>query len=233
MNVTQSSEYPIKTAVIAGVTGLVGSNLLSLLLADNQYSVIHTPGRRDSGIKDKRVVYHQCDFNDFDTLPRQGVDEVYCALGTTIGKAGSQQAFRAVDFDAVVNLARWSAQAGVKRFVVISSLGANAGSRNFYQRTKGQMEQTLKQLGLNSLIIVRPSLLIGSRKEVRRAEKIGEVVMKVINPLLCGGLRKYRSILASDVAIAMKELAQSKFGDLYVIESDQLQVIANGVKDSK
>ncbi len=219
-----TSIYPIKKAVVAGATGLIGSHLLKLLLADGRYAEIHVPGRRSPQTNDARVVFHQCDFNDFSTLPVIGIDEVYCALGTTIRKAGSQEAFRAVDFDAVVNLAQWAAQVQAGRFVVVSSIGANAESGNFYLRTKGQMERALKNARLNSLIIVRPSMLIGHRNEIRVAEKLGEWMMKPLGWLLIGKLKKYRPIEALQVAVAMKSLAESKIGDTYIVESDQLKI---------
>lgn len=219
-----TSIYPIKKAVVAGATGLIGRHLLKLLLADGRYAEIHVPGRRSPPINDARVVFHQCDFNDFSTLPVIGIDEVYCALGTTIRKAGSQEAFRTVDFDAVVNLAQWAAQVQAGRFVVVSSIGANAESGNFYLRTKGQMERALKNARLNSLIIVRPSMLIGHRNEIRVAEKLGEWLMKPLGWLLIGKLKKYRPIEALQVAVAMKSLAESKIGDTYIVESDQLKM---------
>lgn len=219
-----TSNYPIKKAIVAGSTGLIGSHLLDLLQADGRYAEIHVPGRRSPLITDARVVFHSCDFNDFSTLPVIGIDEVYCALGTTIRKAGSQEAFRAVDFDAVVNLAQWAAQVGAGRFVVVSSIGANAESGNFYLRTKGQMERALKNMHLNSLIIVRPSMLIGHRNEIRVAEKLSEWLMKPFEWLLVGKLKKYRAIKASQVAVAMKSLAESKIGDTYIVESDQLNM---------
>jgi len=218
----------IKRAVVAGATGLVGRELLQLLLDDGRYAEIHVPGRRSPQVDDDRVRFHACDFEDFSFLPTVGVDEVYCALGTTIGKAGSQDAFRQVDFDAVVNLARWAAHVDAGRFVVVSSLGADVRSGNFYLRTKGQMERALKQCGLNSLIIVRPSLLMGQRGEFRLGERLGAWLMRPLSVLMIGRFKKYRPIAAADVAKAMKRLAESKFGDVYVEESDQLQLLANG-----
>lgn len=218
----------MKRAIIAGSTGLVGSELLKLLLADGRYAEIYVPGRRDPGVNDARVKFITCHFDDFSRLPTSGIDEVYCALGTTIKKAGSQAAFRAVDFDAVFHLAQWAAQTGVGCFVVISSLGAKADSGNFYLRTKGEMEQVLRGIGLQMLVIVRPSLLLGNRTEVRFGERLGEWVMKPLARLLTGRLRKYRPIAARHVAMGMKHLAENNMLNVCVAESDQLQLLANG-----
>jgi uncharacterized protein YbjT (DUF2867 family) len=217
----------MKTALIAGATGLTGTELLKLLINDESYTRIHVISRRIPDLQSPKIIHHPALFNQLDELPiQQSIDEVYCTLGTTIKKAGTKAAFREVDFDAVVNLACWAKKVDVSRFVVISSIGANASSKNFYLRTKGQMETIVKQVNLNSLIIVRPSLLTGKRKETRTAERIAELVTFAITPFMVGKLRKYRPISAFKVALAMKSLAQSKFGDTYIIESDELEKIA-------
>jgi len=216
----------MKTAVIAGATGLTGSFILWYLLDDESYQTIHILGRSLPSTDSPRVVYHYTNFESLDNIQiNQPIDEVYCALGTTIKKAGSQDAFKAVDFDAVVTLAEWAKKREAGRFVVVSSIGANAESGSFYLRTKGQMEKRLITTQLNSLIIVRPSLLIGKRNEFRFGEIISEIMLFIIKPFLIGRLKKYRPIKSAVVARAMIELAKSKFGDTYIIQSDELQII--------
>ena len=217
----------MKTALIAGATGLTGTELLKLLISDDTYTRIHVVSRRAPDLQSSKIIHHPAQFDHLEELPiPKPIDEVYCALGTTIKKAGSKSAFREIDFDAVVNLACWAKKVEASRFVVISSIGANATSKNFYLRTKGQMETIVKQVNLNALIIVRPSLLTGKRKEVRMAERFAELLTFAIQPLMIGKLRKYRPISAYKLALAMKSLAQSKYSDTYIIESDELEKIA-------
>lgn len=211
-----------KKALIAGSTGLIGNEILQRLLSDPRYTEIHVPGRRAPEVSDPRVIFHPTDFSQLDDLPQKGIHEVYCALGTTIKKAGSKEQFRLIDFEAVVNLARWAAAAQVNHFVVVSSIGAHPKSRTFYLRTKGQMEQVLKTCRLKNLTIVRPALLLGQRKEIRLGEKISELFMKPLGFLMRGPLKKYRPIEAAQVAKAMIHLANNKLGDTFIIENDRL-----------
>jgi uncharacterized protein YbjT (DUF2867 family) len=211
-----------KKALIAGSTGLVGNEILQFLLSDPRYIEIHVPGRRAPEVSDPRVIFHPTDFSQLDDLPQKGINEVYCALGTTIKKAGSKEQFRLIDFDAVVNLARWAAAAEVNHFVVVSSIGAHPKSGTFYLRTKGQMEQVLKTCRLKNLTIVRPSLLLGNREEFRLGEKISARLMKPLGFLMQGPLKKYRPIEATQVAKAMIHLAKTKLGDTFVVENERL-----------
>ncbi len=211
-----------KKALIAGSTGLVGNKILQQLLSNPQYLEIHVPGRRAPEVSDPRVIFHPTDFLQLDDLPIKDIDEVYCALGTTIKKAGSKDQFRQVDFDAVVNLARWAAAADVNHFVVVSSIGAHPKSSTFYLRTKGQMEQVLKTCHLNNLTIVRPALLLGQRKEFRLGETISAWFMKPLQFILAGPLKKYRPIEAAQVAKAMIHLSKSKLGDTFIVENERL-----------
>jgi uncharacterized protein YbjT (DUF2867 family) len=212
----------VKKAVIAGATGLVGSHLLKQLLNDPRYQEIHVPGRRAPELTDPRIIFHACDFETFESLPSQGINEVYCALGTTIKKAGSQDKFREIDFDAVINLARWAAGIKCSHFVVVSSMGANPRAGNFYLRTKGQMEQVLKTCGLENLTIIRPSLLLGHRHEFRPGEKLSEWIMRPLRYVMVGPLKKYRPIKAQQVAKAMMNLAQINIGDIFIVENNDL-----------
>lgn len=211
-----------KKALIAGATGLVGHEILQLLLSDPRYIEIHVPGRRAPEVSDPRVIFHPTDFSQLDNLPEKGIHEVYCALGTTIKKAGSKEQFRLIDFEAVVNLARWAASAEVDHFVVVSSIGAHPKSPTFYLRTKGQMEQVLKTCRLNNLTIVRPALLLGQRKEFRLGENISAFFMKPLRFLLAGPLKKYRPIEAAQVAKAMVFLSKNQLGDTFIVENERL-----------
>ena len=147
-----------RSAIIAGATGLVGGFCLQRLLRDSRYTSIHSVARRPSGLSHPRLVEHEL---DFDTLEHQAllprVDDVYCCLGTTIGKAGSRNAFEKVDHDYVLALARVTRLGGAQRFLLVSALGADPVSSVFYNRVKGCAEVDIQQLDFPSLHIFRPS----------------------------------------------------------------------------
>ncbi|KQP21520.1 NAD(P)H-binding protein [Pseudorhodoferax sp. Leaf267] len=188
--------------LLAGATGLVGREILGLLLADRSIARVHTLGRRPAPLQHAKLQHHASDLRQMPALPP--VQAVYIALGTTIKVAGSQEAFRAVDHDAVLAVARAARAAGARRLGLVSAMGADAGSRVFYSRVKGEVEQAVAALGYDSVVIARPSLLIGDRgplgQPARRGETIGEAVSKALRPLIPAN---YRAILASDVAKAL------------------------------
>jgi uncharacterized protein YbjT (DUF2867 family) len=140
------------------------------------------------------------------SLPVQ-VHHVFCALGTTIKTAGSQDAFRKVDHDYVVNLAKFCAKNGVRKFLVVSAMGADSSSRIFYNRVKGEMEVAIQQLSIPTVAIFRPSLLMGKRKEFRSGEKVAQAIMGVLGFLFVGAMKKYKAIPAIIVANAMIQTA--------------------------
>lgn len=199
-----------RTAVIAGATGLVGSHLLDLLCRVDDYQRLVVPTRRAPPISDPRIELKSARFDELDGLLHDvqgpGLD-VYCGLGTTIRKAGSQAAFRAVDFDAVVALARWARQARARRFLLVSAMGADSGSRVFYHRVKGEAEDAARRAGPASVVILRPGLLDGARAEFRLGESLGLALTRPIRALLPASLRPVR---AADVAAAMLEAARAE-----------------------
>ena len=159
-------------------------------------------------------------------LPPIDADVVFCCLGTTIKQAGSQRAFLAIDFDLVVSIARAAAAAGARSLVVVSSVGADPASANFYLRTKGEMEQAVGEIGFAKFGIVRPSLLLGDRDEFRPAEALGKIATTLINPFLLGGLAKYRGVDADTVATAMIGLDQAAFEGVRIIEGREIERLA-------
>jgi uncharacterized protein YbjT (DUF2867 family) len=158
------------------------------------------------------------------TLPN--IDVVCIALGTTIKKAGSQQAFRQVDYDLVLTVAQKARQSGARRCVVITALGSDAKSSIFYNRVKGEVEQALQAMGFEQLVILRPSLLLGDRQESRPGESLGQLVAPLLSPFLIGGLRRYRPIQSDVVARCMVESAlDSDFSaSVKILESDEIAV---------
>jgi uncharacterized protein YbjT (DUF2867 family) len=215
-----------RTAIVAGATGLTGGHLLSKLLADKRYVRVTTLVRKTSFPTHRKLSEIVV---DFDALPALSVsDDAYCCLGTTIKKAGSQAALRKVDFEFVINFARVAKVARVKRFLVISSLGASARSRIFYNRVKGEMENALRELGFDALHIFHPSLILGERKEQRPAERFGIAALGTMSKLLLGPMKKYRAIESATIARAMIGAATSNESGTHIYPSDMIQTMATG-----
>ena len=187
--------------LIAGASGLVGGELLQLLLRDGRVDTVTSVGRRAMSVRAPKLEQVQADLAALGDLPP--ADVAFCALGTTIKKAGSKEAFYQVDHDYILNFAVAAELAGVKRFLLVSALGADADSRIFYNRVKGETERDVAQVGFESLHIFRPSLLLGQRKESRLAERLFVELYPLYRPLLLGPLAKSRPIQASQVAKAM------------------------------
>jgi uncharacterized protein YbjT (DUF2867 family) len=198
-----------RTALVAGASGLIGGFLLERLLADPRWERVIAVGRRALPREHSKLVQRTVDLGRL-TADLAGVsaDDVFCCLGTTIAKAGSQEAFRRVDLDAVVDLGGWAAAAGAQQFLVVSSMGADPRSRVFYSRIKGAMEQAVASLAIPSVSIVRPALLLGSRQESRLGERLFAALLRPVAPLLAGPLADLRPIEADTVAAALVELAR-------------------------
>lgn len=212
-----------KTAIIIGGTGLTGSSLLKILLTSNIYDKVISFVRRNTKISHPKLIQHIVDFDNPESY--EGLiegNDLFCCMGTTISKAGSQEAFEKVDLIYPVEFAKRAALNGVKNILMISSIGANAKSKNFYLRTKGRCEQELRQLPFQSISIFRPSLLLGKRKEFRLGEKVSEFFMRAISIFMIGKLRKYRPIKAKQVANGMYITAQQGTVGFHVYESDAI-----------
>ena len=218
----------MKTALIIGSTGLIGSHLLDLLLESQEYEKVITFVKRDSGIQHPKLKQHIIDFDKPDTYKELVVgDDFFCSIGTTIKKAGSQDAFRKVDFEYPKQFASLAQQNKVKQFLIITSLGADANSSNFYLKTKGEIQDFLKNCAFESISILQPSLLLGNRTEFRLGEKMGVYFMKLFSFLFIGNLKKYKAIQSEAVAKAMFIIAQKNYKGFQIIESDSIQEIAN------
>jgi uncharacterized protein YbjT (DUF2867 family) len=214
-----------RKALIVGSTGLVGSHLLQNLFNDATYSEITALVRRTPLLKNHRKLKEVItNFSNIDkTLSTITANDVFCCLGTTIKKAGSQVAFRKVDYSLVVDVAKVMRKQGAEQFVVISAMGANSSSKVFYNRIKGDMEEALKGLGYPCLRIIRPSLLLGQREEFRLGEKIGILMSPLWKLLLVGSLKKYRPVEADTVARFMVKVANEEpVSGVHVYESDKI-----------
>lgn len=196
-------------AVISGATGLVGAQLIQKLLDDSRFTQVISVSRRSLKLTSPKLIEVICEnFKDLPSLHSELKGDIYfCCLGTTIKTAGSQEKFKAVDHDAVLEFGKIAKLYEARSFVVISADGANANSRIFYSRVKGETEQDLQKLGLKHLVIMRPGLLMGERKEFRAGEKVAMTIFGKIGPLLPSGIRK--SVMTDIHALAdrMKEEA--------------------------
>lgn len=211
----------MKTAVIAGYTGLVGRELLKLLLQSDKYAKVIALGRRKLEIEHKKLTEQVVDFDDLQF--RESVDDVFCCLGTTMKKAGSREKFRLVDFQYPLNLAVSAKNLGASCFVLVSANGANKQSSFFYNQVKGELEEAIDKLAFNKYEVMRPSLLLGERQESRFAEDFGKIIMKLTGFLFIGPLKNIKGIKASSVAKAMIYAANDGSGGKRIHKSGVLQ----------
>jgi uncharacterized protein YbjT (DUF2867 family) len=219
-------------ALVVGSTGLVGKELVQLLLNNNAYSKVYTLQRKNALIQHPKLEVLSIEtFDDLSNLPIEKIDDVFCCLGTTIRKAGSKEMFRLVDYEYPIKILAWTATRGAKHLIVVTAMGANPKSIFFYNKIKGELELTLEsQRLISSVSIVQPSLLTGIRDEKRIGEKIGIFLSHFFNLLLWGSLKKYRSIPAESVAKAMLYIAlHYKNKGFYRYTSDQLKEFAKKI----
>jgi len=193
-----------KIALVAGGSGLVGGYLIQALLGAPEYGRVFALTRRPLGREHPKLANRIVLWPRMaEQLKGMAANEAFCCIGTTRAAAGSDEAFRETDLDAVLLFAQASRAVGVTRFVVVSSVGAKSDSKKLYLRTKGEMEEALAMVGFNSLDILQPSLLLGSRKEMRPLELAGRVLAPLINPMLTGTRESLRAIPAETVARGM------------------------------
>ena len=217
----------LRSALIVGATGLVGSHLVKQICDHPQYVSVTAIVRNHLPFEHEKLTVHTVNFDAISEADVQFVDDVFCCLGTTRKKAGSREQFEKVDVEYPLQIAALAKRAGAHHFIVISAMGASETSTAYYNRVKGKLEQQLQVLQFPTLSIVRPSLLVGERSELRLGEKSGEVVLKFLNPLLVGPLKRYRSIKASQVATSMLAIAlQPKAAAVSIYLSDELACMA-------
>ena len=213
-----------KRAIIIGASGLIGKELLTLLLTHQEFESIKVYVRKPLNIKHQKLTEIITDFNTIQELNNSiDSDIIFCCLGSTKSKTPDLNEYRKIDHDYPLFFAKEGLKNGLKQFHLISALGADAKSSNFYTKMKGETEDELKQLSIPSIYIYQPSFLSGNRTENRPLEKVVLLVMKLIDPLLVGGLEKYQSINAITVAKAMiNESIKNKKG-IFVHKSDQIK----------
>jgi len=223
-----------RTALIAGATGLVGGHCLRALLESSDFARLIVLTRRPLSLLMQnatsdavsKVEQRTVDFDRFTPCDCAGAEVVFCALGTTMAKAASKEAFRRVDYGYVKTLAEASLAVGARQFVLVSSTGANPASVNFYARVKGDAEDAVAKLPFQAVHILRPSLLLGERTESRPLEAMGRAVMPLFNPLLLGSARKYRAIKAETVGRAMVSIATRTGRGVQIYYYDQIRGLA-------
>jgi len=219
----------VTTALLAGATGLVGRSCLARLLDEPAYDRVIALLRRPLPLTDPRLEQRVV---DFDRLGLEGTefpvaDDVFCCLGTTMKTAGSEAAFRQVDFVYVVSIASLALGRGAKQFLLVSSLGANPRSPIFYSRVKGETETAITALPFAGRHIFRPSILVGERAEVRPGERAGIAVMRGVAFAMIGPLRKYRPIAAKTVARAMVRVARQAPPGVNIYRSDAIEQLGH------
>lgn len=222
---------PGRIAVVAGASGLVGGHCLNALLASPCYQRVISVARHASATEHPKLVQQVVNFDRLAALPPLEGADVFCALGTTIRKAGSQEAFRRVDYEYPLRLAVRAREAGASRFVLVSSVGADEKSKNFYLRVKGELEKAIAGAGFSSVLILRPSILLGSRVEFRLGERIGQAAARAGQFLLAGSWRRYRAVPASEVGCAMVEAAQSGAVGTHIYEWAEIHELASRARE--
>jgi uncharacterized protein YbjT (DUF2867 family) len=217
------------TAVIAGATGLIGRELVRVLLKDSAYDRVVALVRRGTGLSHEKLVEAVTDYEGLEAVISGYLPGAYlfCCLGTTIKKAGSKEQFRKVDLEYPMLLGRLALQYGAAQYLIVTAMGASSKSSLFYNQVKGEVEEGLNQLKLPSLHIFRPSLLLGDRQEVRSGERIASAVSKAVTPLMLGPIRKYRPIQAQTVAKAMMLASKRGSRGSHIYESNQIEQLGS------
>lgn len=215
-----------KTAVVLGATGLIGQHLVQELLENEFFSKVKIMVRRPLTLNHPKADIQVVNFNDEkDIAAKIDIgDVIFCCIGTTRKKVkGNKTEYRKVDYDIPIITARLGVQHGFNQFLMVSAIGANPLAANFYLQLKGCIEEDVTALPFESIHIFRPSVLLGKRTEFRPGENMSKVIMKGISFLLIGGWRKYRPILAADVASAMVAAANKEIAGVHMYEYDEMQ----------
>ncbi|WP_338355958.1 nucleoside-diphosphate sugar epimerase [Yeosuana marina] len=218
-----------KTAIIIGATGLTGGLLLERLLEDNRYETIKLFSRSSCGIKHSKIEEHLVDMFELEKHEDVFVaNDVFCCIGTTKAKTPNEEVYLKIDYGIPVAISKLCVKNNIDTLVVISALGANKNSTVFYNRTKGRMEEDVLKANIKNIYMLQPSLISGNRAENRFGEKIAKIFMTVLNPLLIGSFKKYRSIHPKTIVNTMIWLANNTY-ESGRIPSNRIQNISDRV----
>ena len=212
----------MKTALLFGASGLVGSHVLSQLISNNNYSKIKLFVRSSIDISDPKIEIIQTDFNNLENH-REDIkgDDCFFCIGTTKKNSPDKNEYQRIELNIPKQVAQIAKSNNIKSYFFVSSGYANSKSSGDYLKYKGLVEEEILSLGFSKTGILRPSFILGNRKEFRLGEKIGIIIFKLLNPLFVGPLRKMRSIHSETIAIAMIKLANENI-DQKIFESDQI-----------
>ncbi|MCS6934054.1 MAG: NAD-dependent epimerase/dehydratase family protein [Chitinophagales bacterium] len=212
-----------RTALLLGATGLTGQACLQLLLECSAYNKVITITRRPLYMREPKHRNIVIDFSDIEnTFPVCKPDDVYCTLGTTMAQARSREKFYETDFHIPLRIARVTLQQGAKRFILCSATGASPRSMFFYNRVKGELEQSLQQLPFEAIHIFRPSLLLGKRTEKRTGERVAQLLLPKVSFLLKGPLKRYRGTPVSELAQKMVSAGISDLSGIHIYENERI-----------
>lgn len=212
-----------KIAWLAGGSGLIGSQIIKVLDEDSNIQVCYVFGRSEMRDLSSKFHFVKTDFENIQIGTLTKADYVFCTLGTTIKKAGSQEVFDKVDREYVLNFAKAAKQVGTNHFAVVSSIGASIEGSTFYLRVKGKMQEELKAIQIENTFIFQPSLLLGNRQEFRFGEQLATMFFKLFGFLFVGTLKRYKAVEASQVAKAMYALKDEKVNGAKIIYSEEIQ----------
>jgi uncharacterized protein YbjT (DUF2867 family) len=210
-----------QTALVIGATGLIGNFVVQQLLNDDSFGKVRVLVRRKMNIENQKLEQQLVNFDDInDYAEKFGFgDIIFCCIGTTQKQVkGNKELYEKIDFDIPVNAARMGVVNKFKKFLIVSSVGANESSSNFYLKLKGRTENALQQFSFQSISIFRPSILLGNRKEIRPGEKFMQGIMKNLSFLFFGSYKKYRAMYASDVAKAMVKKSKIDEQGIFILD---------------
>lgn len=211
-----------KTAIVVGATGLIGSYVVNILKDKDEFERIIILGRRDIEIQHPKIEVFITDFQDLDKFNFWAdADCLFCCIGTTIAVAGTKENFRKVDYGIPKALCPYCENYNIS-FLLVSSVGADKNSSNFYLKTKGETEDAVINSGIKTVHIFRPSMLLGPRKEKRLGEQIGKIFMQITNPLMLGGLKRYKAVKAETVANAMINESLKNESGIFIHENEEI-----------
>ena len=217
----------MKTAIIFGSSGLIGSQILELIVNNHKYSKIKLFVRSEISNSNSKIEIIKTNFNNLENHKDSLIgDDCFFCIGTTRKNTPNKNEYIKIEYNLPIEIAKIAKKNSINSFTYVSSLGANANTSSLYLRNKGKAEEELKKLNFPKLSIIRPSILLGNRKENRIGEKIGIFLMKSLSPLFLGKMKKYKPIKVENVAKAMINIAENNYQQI-IFESDKIVEISN------